>query len=321
MPYRQMFELHSSVMLLVDPISRVIVEANLAAANFYGYSLESLRGMSVSHINAQTEEEIAPKRVQALQGETQKLTFDHRLSNGDIRTVEAHISVIQFKGKPLFFTIIQDITERKKMEEEIRTLAFYDSLTGLSNRRLLKDRLEKTMASGKRSGLYGALIFLDMDNFKPINDIHGHSVGDLLLVEVANRISSCIRGVDTASRFGGDEFTVLIGELNSCKVESVTQVKIIAEKIRTILAEPYVLKFESNCKVAKTIEHECSSSIGVALFLNHEYDADDIIKRADTAMYQSKEAGGNQIRLYDEYDCVTASSRLPAFENDWFGGD
>ncbi|MFA7300672.1 MAG: diguanylate cyclase, partial [Sideroxydans sp.] len=191
-----------------------------------------------------------------------------------------------------------DITKRKEAEEEIHNLAFYDSLTQLPNRRLLNDRLGKVMAASKRSGRYGALMFLDLDNFKPLNDEHGHGVGDLLLVEAARRIAHCVREVDTVARFGGDEFVVVLSELDEDKAESVSQTSIIAEKIRTALAEPYVLKIQPEGKAEIAIEHHCTSSIGVVLFTDHEAGEEDILKWADMAMYQAKEAGRNQVRFY-----------------------
>ena len=135
--------------------------------------------------------------------------------------------------------ITEDITEQKEAEEYIRNFAFYDTLTQLPNRRLLNDRLGQAKAASKRSGCYGALMFLDLDNFKPLNDTHGHDVGDLLLIEVAHRITSCVREMDTVARFGGDEFVVMLSELNVDKELSVAQAGNVAEKIRTTLAEPY----------------------------------------------------------------------------------
>ena len=186
-----------------------------------------------------------------------------------------------------------------KYDEEIHNMAFYDALTQLPNRRLLSDRLEQTKATSKRSGRYGALIFLDLDNFKPLNDTHGHGVGDLLLVEGARRITCCVREVDTVARFGGDEFVVVLSELGVDKAESITQASIVAEKICAALAEPYVFKIQHEGKAETTIEHHCTSSIGVVLF-NHEASMEDILKWADMAMYQAKEAGRNQIRFYEQ---------------------
>ena len=195
--------------------------------------------------------------------------------------------------------ITEDITERKKAEEYIRNFAFYDTLTQLPNRRLLNDRLGQAMAASKRSGSYGAVMFMDLDNFKPLNDAHGHDVGDLLLVEAAQRITSCVREMDTVARFGGDEFVVMLSELDVDKKLSIAQSGVVAEKIRVTLAEPYLLTRKQESGVEITVEHHCTSSIGVVLFINHEAGQEDIIKRADMAMYQAKEGGRNTIRFFD----------------------
>jgi diguanylate cyclase (GGDEF)-like protein len=156
------------------------------------------------------------------------------------------------------------------------------------------------MAGNKRNGNYAALMVLDLDNFKPINDIHGHPVGDLLLVEVANRLTACVREIDTVARFGGDEFVVLLNELSGDKSQSTSQAGMVAEKIRNSLSEPYQLIIKKTMKNADTIvEHQCSASIGVVVFANHEASPDDLIKWADDAMYQAKDAGRNSIRFYD----------------------
>jgi diguanylate cyclase (GGDEF)-like protein len=142
-------------------------------------------------------------------------------------------------------------------------------------------------------------MFFDLDNFKLLNDTHGHGAGDLLLVEVAHRINRCVREVDTVARLGGDEFVVVLNELDVDKAKSTTQASIVAEKIRAALAEPYVLKIQHEVKAETTIEHHCTSSIGVVLFINHEASPEDILKWADMAMYQAKEAGGNLIQFSD----------------------
>jgi len=198
------------------------------------------------------------------------------------------------------FGISRDITEHKRMEEQVRQLAFYDTLTNLPNRRLLSDRIAQSMVASKRSNCYGALLFLDLDNFKPLNDMHGHVAGDLLLIEVANRLKNCVREIDTVARLGGDEFVVLLSELDIDKATATTQAQLIAEKISAALAETYSLAVSSDATLASTIEHRCTASIGVAMFIHNDNNQADIIKRADTAMYQAKEAGRNSIRLYSE---------------------
>ena len=193
--------------------------------------------------------------------------------------------------------ISTDITERKRLEDEVRQLAFHDSLTKLPNRRLLNDRLSLAMATSKRNGCHGALMFLDLDNFKTLNDTHGHEVGDLLLIEAAARLKSCVREIDTVARFGGDEFVVMISELSTEREQSIAQASQIAEKIRSILSEPYFLLVKEEGVAEATIEHRCTTSIGLTLFLGDEANQDDIIKTADTAMYQAKESGRNFVQI------------------------
>lgn len=192
-----------------------------------------------------------------------------------------------------------DITELKLAEERIRQLAYYDELTQLPNRRLLNDRLTQAMAVSKRTGNYGAVMFLDLDNFKPLNDTHGHKMGDLLLVEAANRIKSCLREMDTVARFGGDEFVVMLGELGVEREASLAQAKIVAEKILLLLSTPYLLTPPQQGKTLLTVEHHCTASIGVALFLNHNGSQEDVLKWADQAMYQAKEAGRSRVSFYE----------------------
>ena len=191
-----------------------------------------------------------------------------------------------------------DITERRATEDAIRHLAFFDSLTKLPNRRLLNDRLGQSMAASKRSGHYNALMFLDLDNFKPLNDEYGHAVGDLLLIEAANRLRNCVREADTVARFGGDEFVVILSELNADEVESASQARIVAEKIRSWLSAPYLLSVHNDEKVDATVEHHCTASIGVVMFISHEASQDDVLKWADAAMYRAKDAGRNSIHFF-----------------------
>ncbi|MDP2031602.1 MAG: GGDEF domain-containing protein [Thiobacillus sp.] len=187
----------------------------------------------------------------------------------------------------------------RESENKIRNLAFYDALTQLPNRRLLNDRLGQAMAASKRSSCYGAVMFLDLDNFKPLNDTHGHDMGDLLLTEVAHRLTRCVREMDTIARFGGDEFVVILGKLDADKERSVVQAGIAAEKIRATLAEPYLLARKQVDGAETTVEHRCTSSIGVVLFIDHEATQEDILKWADKAMYQAKESGRNRVSFFE----------------------
>jgi diguanylate cyclase (GGDEF)-like protein len=192
-----------------------------------------------------------------------------------------------------------DITERKNMEEQVRNFAFYDTLTQLPNRRLLDDRLSKAILASKRSGYFGAVLFLDLDNFKPINDAHGHVAGDLLLIEVANRLKTCIREIDTVARIGGDEFVIILSELSLDKTESTIQTKIVAEKILDMLSKPYLIIVTHTGQKDKVVEHSCTASIGAVVFIKNKISQIDIMKWADSAMYKAKAEGRNLIRFYD----------------------
>jgi diguanylate cyclase (GGDEF)-like protein/PAS domain S-box-containing protein len=183
-----------------------------------------------------------------------------------------------------------DSTERKLAEQQVHQLAFYDALTGLPNRRLLHDRLNQAIAVSERNERYGALMFLDIDNFKTLNDTKGHDVGDFLLIEVARRLEGCVRDGDSVARLGGDEFVVVLEMLSSNVDEAVTQAELVGEKIREALNTPYHLSQHV---------HRSTSSIGIVLFKGYGESIDNLLKYADTAMYQAKSAGRNAIRFYD----------------------
>ncbi len=185
--------------------------------------------------------------------------------------------------------IVEDFTEKKLTEEQIEYFASYDSLTGLPNRRLLLEHLHNEIARSKRHGHYGALMFIDLDNFKTINDSLGHSVGDELLKVVAKRISECIRREDTAARMGGDEFIIIITELDH-------SIGLAAHKVRGI-AEELCLCLSAPCQIEGRDLH-ITPSVGVTLFPKEDKDVDDILKQADTAMYRAKAAGRNSIHFF-----------------------
>lgn len=205
--------------------------------------------------------------------------------------VDAHGSVVGYHG------ITREITRRRLLEDQVRQLAFFDPLTHLANRRLLDDRLAQVLAASKRSSCLGALMFLDLDNFKPLNDLHGHAVGDLLLVEVAARLQACVRHMDTVSRFGGDEFVVLLGELGTDPAQSAQQAGAVAEKIRQRLAEPYALSVEQEDGTVQAVAHHCTASIGLVVFHGQSAVHTEVLSAADAAMYQAKAAGRNRVCL------------------------
>lgn len=201
--------------------------------------------------------------------------------------------------------------ERKATEQIIRDMAFHDVLTKLPNRRMLIDRLSQAMAASKRNSRYGSLMYLDLDNFKQANDTHGHEVGDWLLIEVAQRITSCMREMDTVARVGGDEFVVILRELDLDKGKAAELAGIVAEKIRVTLAEPYLVTIHKDTNSDTTVEHRCSASIGVVLFIGHEATAEDIINRADMAMLEAKKKDGcNLIRFAGMGEPITSGTPL-----------
>ena len=195
------------------------------------------------------------------------------------------------QGSPLAVgSIAVDITARKQAEEKIRNLAFYDPLTGLPNRRMLFDRLQQACANSARHGQYGAAFFIDLDHFKVLNDTLGHDHGDLLLQEVGRRLLACVRGEDTVARIGGDEFVVMTVGLDANEKTAATQAAVVGEKILAAVGQPVRLGEHA---------HSVTPSIGVSLFRGREHTLDELIKRADVAMYQAKAAGRGTVRFFD----------------------
>ena len=180
--------------------------------------------------------------------------------------------------------------EAVEREQEIKQLAFYDSLTNLPNRRLLLDRLDHAIVTSNRTNKRGALLFLDLDHFKVLNDTLGHDMGDLLLKQVSERLSTCVRASDTVARLGGDEFVVMLEDLSENQSEAIKQIDAISQQILEQLNKPYMLN---------SFEYRCTPSVGVAMFGVHGQSHEDLLKHADIAMYQAKRAGRNVVRLFD----------------------
>lgn len=309
---RSLFMLHDAALaasanaIIIADRQAVIQWANPAFSELSGYTLEETVGSHMRDLvksGEQSQEFYAELWGTLLDGRVWHGEVINKRKDGTFYPEEMTITPVRLDSDEIthFIAVKQDISERKQAEAQIYNLAFFDALTRLPNRRLLNDRLDQTMAASKRSGRYGALMFMDLDNFKPLNDVHGHEVGDLLLQEVARRINSCVREVDTVARFGGDEFVVVLRELDADMSASMAQAGIIAEKIRIILAEPYSLTIHASQdeSIRNIVEHHCTSSIGVVLFRNHEATSNNLIKWADLAMYQAKAAGRNLIRFYD----------------------
>lgn len=418
--FRQMFEKHASPMLLIDPPSGEIIDANQAAADFYGYKIDQLQHMNISQINTLSEQEIAKELTLAALEKRNYFVFTHRLANGQTRYVDVHSSPLAIDGKTRLFSIIhdstsriqfeerlklhdtalnyaanaiaitdhqgviiwankayssltgyseqeiqgkrlyhpdnvseldktlyeqiqqivragqvwhgvleqthkngelyfeevtitpvkdqnhhirnfvavvQDITQRRLAEQQIQNLAFFDPLTNLPNRRLLIDRLETVMAQTDRRQFHAALLFLDLDHFKVLNDSYGHHIGDRLLKDVAKRIEACVRNGDTVARFGGDEFVILLTELDEQPVKAAQQAKQVAEKVRESLGQVYFIEIDTD--TSNKIEYTISASMGITIFQDHDKSLEDLLKWSDMAMYQAKASGRNEVRLFD----------------------
>lgn len=225
-----------------------------------------------------------------------------RHKDGKLLTVESSWTLVRDEnGMPQsIFSIDTDISKRKAAEEEVQRLAFYDQLTGLPNRQLLQDRLQQAVLGSVRKCLQGAVMFIDLDNFKTLNDTYGHDRGDLLLQQVALRLTACVRQTDTVARWGGDEFVVLLEELSGDDREALHHAEGIADKIVAALNKPYDLN---------GYQHSCTSSVGIALFDAQVSSSHELLKRADLAMYRAKAAGRNAIRFFDPTMQAAVSSQ------------
>ncbi|MDH5479162.1 MAG: EAL domain-containing protein [Nitrosomonas sp.] len=200
-----------------------------------------------------------------------------------------------------YIAIKEDISQRKASKKEIEELAFYDPLTKLPNRRLFLEQLKHVVLTNHREQSYGALLFVNIDNFKTLNDTHGHSNGDLYLTEIASQISNSIRSTDTVARLGGDEFVVMLEQLGHNSQKAISEASNIGEKILALLNQEYCFNH---------IKYRGSSSIGICMFMDQYNNAEDILKRADTAMYEAKNAGRNTLRFFDPVMQNTLEQRI-----------
>jgi diguanylate cyclase (GGDEF)-like protein/PAS domain S-box-containing protein len=286
------FELQEGVMV-TDP-NGVIVRVNRAFTSLTGYSAEEAVGRTPAMLNSDRHDQaffqamwLALKEKGYWQGEIWNRRKDGKI-HAEWLTITAATSpegiVTNYVGT------LSNITENKEAEAEIHRLAYYDALTQLPNRRLLQDRMAQALASSDRSGHYGALLFMDMDHFKVLNDTRGHDIGDKLLVEMAQRILSCVREGDTVARLGGDEFVMILENLSTEAQEAAVQADLVGEKIRVLLSQPYALDGR---------EFHCTTSLGITLFHGHDEPPEALFKHADLALYKAKSAGRNALRFFD----------------------
>jgi diguanylate cyclase (GGDEF)-like protein/PAS domain S-box-containing protein len=280
--------------MFITDANNVILRINHAFTEITGYSPVEAVGntphmLSSGHHDAAFYEAMweSIRRTGYWQGE-----IWNRRKNGEIYPEWLSISVVRNNTGAIshFVAAMSDITRRKAAEEEIQHLAFYDPLTQLPNRRLLMDRLQQALAVSARSKHEGALIFIDLDNFKDLNDTLGHDKGDLLLQQVAERFISCVRDGDTVARLGGDEFVVMLEDLSEIHEDAASQARCVGEKILAALNQPYMLAER---------EYHSTSSIGLTLFCGHHESVETLLKHADLAMYQAKAAGRNSLCFFD----------------------
>lgn len=303
--YRLLLD-HSPVGIFHFDTDLIITYCNNRFAQILQNTPDNIIGQDIKRIRDQA---LTPTLRKALQGEMAYYQGWYHATLNDAK-VWADVTCAPLKevgGKLLGgIGIVQDITERKAAEEEIKSLAFYDSLTGLPNRRLLLERLRHALATSERSGREGALLFIDLDHFKTLNDTLGHDIGDQLLIQVAERLNSCVREGDTVARLGGDEYVVMLEDLNEHELEAATQVEIVGDKILSILNAPYQLG---------THEYRNTPSIGATLFNAHHTEMvgikeGELLKQADIAMYQAKKSGRNTLRFFDPQTQAGITARV-----------
>jgi diguanylate cyclase (GGDEF)-like protein/PAS domain S-box-containing protein len=280
--------------MMVTDENGAIIRVNQAFTRLTGYSTEEAIGRNPSMLKSDRQDAEfyrsmweSMHRDNYWQGE-----IWNRRKNGEIYPEWLNITaVLGTDGKVTNYVgSFIDITERKQAEDQIHNLAFYDPLSQLPNRRLLFDRLQQAVATSVRNQTGGALLFIDLDNFKTLNDTKGHGIGDLLLIEVAKRLQGCVREGDTLSRFGGDEFVLLLEGLSEERAQAAVQTRGVGEKVLEALNQPYIL--DGN-------EFHSSSSMGITLFINYKEKLDELLKQADTAMYEAKKSGRNTLRFFD----------------------
>jgi diguanylate cyclase (GGDEF)-like protein/PAS domain S-box-containing protein len=290
--------------MLITDANNIILRINRSFSEMSGYSVEEVVGQT-PHMFAsgRQDEQFYAAMWHSINssGSWQGEIWDRRKS-GEVYPKWLTITAVKDNAGVVtnYVATHADITERKNAEMQIRQLAFYDPLTLLPNRRLLADRLQQALIASTRSQREGALLFIDLDNFKTLNDTLGHDKGDLLLQEVARRVSDCLRECDTVARLGGDEFVVMLEDLSDNSLEAASQAEGVGEKILTAISQPYDLAGQ---------DYRCSSSIGVTLFGAPHHSSDELMKRADLAMYQSKAAGRNTLRFFDPAMQAKVSAR------------
>ncbi|NTV97123.1 MAG: EAL domain-containing protein, partial [Thiobacillus sp.] len=293
--YRQLFESANDGIVIFD--GQHLVDCNDKTAAMFGLGRQQLFGLTPADLapeyqpDGRRSDEVAGQvMAAALAGQVRTIQWQARHHDGSLFFIEVTVNRVELDGIPHVQAILRDITERIQAEEQIRNLAYFDPLTNLPNRRLFMDRLGQALLASSRNHSYGALLILDLDNFKALNDTRGHDAGDLLLVEVAGSILACVRQDDTVARLGGDEYVVMLEGLDRDESGAARQAEMVGEKIRIALNHPFA---------AINHGYHVSTSIGLTLFRGHDVSPEGLLKQADVALYQAKDAGKNVIRFFN----------------------
>ncbi len=295
--------------MVITNADNVILRINRAFSEITGYAAEDVidRELNMFDSGRHDAEFYADIRQSVDRTGSWSGEIWSRRKNGEVYPESLTVTAVKDAAGMVthYVNALTDITQRKADEEEIKNLALYDFLTKLPNRRCLMDRLERALAASTRSKRQGALLFIDLDNFKDLNDTLGHNMGDLLLQQAALRFTACVRESDTVARLGGDEFVVMLENLGEDGREPTAQVKHVGEKILASLNQPFLLG---------NGEYSCSSSIGVTLFTGRQESVENLLKQTDLSMYQAKAAGRNTLRFFDPnmQAVVTARAALDA---------
>jgi len=289
-----------------DPETLFFEQVNQGARANLGYSMDELALMTPLHLKPDYDAQSFARLIEPLRkGTKTQLVLETRHRRKDGTCYPAEIRLQLLGRPPRFLALVTDVAERQRAEEAIKHLAFFDPLTGLPNRRLLSDRLERAVASTRRSDRFGALVFIDLDDFKTLNDTLGHGQGDLLLRQVAKRLLSCIRETDTLARLGGDEFVVVLERLSDVAEQAAVQAEAIGNKMLDALREPWRLE---------GLDYRCSASMGLTLFGRSVVRVEELMTQADLAMYRAKAAGRDTLCFFDHtmQAEVTARAALAA---------
>ena len=283
--YRDMFESSPLPMWVWDDATAAILTVNQAAVDHYGFSREEFQRMSIRDLWAPGQEQRGEDNIRdRARAQTLHVQCDHITKDRRVISVEITARAFRLGGRPAWLTLLNDITERLHVEEKLVHLAHYDTLTELPNRVLFYDRLSRALAQAKRNGWRTGVMFMDVDRFKNINDTLGHSVGDQLLKQVAERLIRSVRASDTVGRLGGDEFGIVLSNLSE-----PNDAALVAQKIIANFNQPFLLE---------GAEFYVTPSLGITLSPKDGVEVDELIKNADAAMYRAKEAGRNNYQYY-----------------------